>query len=105
MRLPPLSKGSKGGRATAGLGHSSRFSGIGAPACKPITSPGAPTRLDAIPECPPLPSCFKNDLVFYRPVPDDIEVARVLHGARDIPSILSAEFRPDDDDAAEGETE
>src|SRR4051794_27841206 len=51
----------------------------------------------------PLASHFKSYLVFYRPMPDGIEVARVLHGARDIPSILAEEFEPgDDDDAAAG---
>jgi toxin ParE1/3/4 len=30
----------------------------------------------------PLASRFESDLVFYRPMPDGIEVARVLHGAR-----------------------
>jgi toxin ParE1/3/4 len=54
----------------------------------------------------PLASRFKSDLVFYRPMPDGIEVARVLHGARDISSILAEEFGlGDDDDAADGETE
>jgi toxin ParE1/3/4 len=54
----------------------------------------------------PLASRFKSYLVFYRPMPDGIEVARVLHGARDIPSILTEEFGPgDDDDAADGEAE
>jgi len=37
-------------------------------------------------------------LVFYRPVPGGIEVLRVLHGARDIHSILLEEFRGDADD-------
>lgn len=31
---------------------------------------------------------FPKYLVFYRPVPDGIEVVRVLHGARDIAFIL-----------------
>jgi toxin ParE1/3/4 len=39
----------------------------------------------------PLPR-FKKYLVFYRPLADGIEVFRVLHGARDIDSILSEEF-------------
>jgi toxin ParE1/3/4 len=46
----------------------------------------------------PLASRFKSYLVFYRPIPDGIEVARVLHGARDIPSILVEEFGPAGDD-------
>lgn len=53
----------------------------------------------------PLPSRFKSYLVFYRPTPDGIEVARVLHGARDIPSILAEEFEPDDDDDDDQEEE
>jgi toxin ParE1/3/4 len=56
----------------------------------------------------PLASRFKSYLVFYRPTPDGIEVARVLHGARDIQSILADEFGPNDgvdDDTAEDETE
>ena len=31
---------------------------------------------------------FKNYLIFYRPVPEGIEVLRVLHGARDIDTLL-----------------
>jgi toxin ParE1/3/4 len=34
---------------------------------------------------------FRNYLVFYRRRDDEIEVLRVLHGARDLRSILSAE--------------
>lgn len=37
----------------------------------------------------PIPR-FKNYLIFYRPIPDGIEVVRVLHGAQDIESILGA---------------
>lgn len=29
-----------------------------------------------------------NYLIFYRPLPDGIEILRVLHGARDIAAIL-----------------
>jgi hypothetical protein len=36
--------------------------------------------------------------VFYRPVADGIEIVRVLHGARDIQSILTDEFAPDDNE-------
>jgi toxin ParE1/3/4 len=52
-------------------------------------------------------SGFAANLVFYRPIPDGIEVLRVLHGARDIPSILTDEFgvEENDDDTAEGEGE
>jgi len=32
-----------------------------------------------------------NYVVFYRPIQDSIEVARVLHGARDIDALLRAE--------------
>lgn len=31
-------------------------------------------------------------LVFYRPTIEGIEIVRVLHGARDIPSILAEDF-------------
>jgi toxin ParE1/3/4 len=37
-------------------------------------------------------SGFKNHLVFYRPIEDGIEIVRVLHGARDIRSILEREL-------------
>jgi toxin ParE1/3/4 len=35
---------------------------------------------------------FKKYLVFYRLGPDGIEILRVLHGARDVPSLLADEF-------------
>jgi len=34
---------------------------------------------------------FDNWLVFYRPIPDGIEVIRILHGARDLKVILMDE--------------
>lgn len=34
---------------------------------------------------------FENWLIFYRPVDGGIEVIRVLHGARDLDSVLEAE--------------
>jgi toxin ParE1/3/4 len=34
---------------------------------------------------------FRNHLVFYRPVEDGIEVLRVLHGARNIESLLTGD--------------
>ena len=34
---------------------------------------------------------FANHLIFYRPVEGGIEIVRVLHGARDIDSVLEAE--------------
>jgi toxin ParE1/3/4 len=40
---------------------------------------------------------FKNDLVFYRPLADGIEVLRVLHGAQDIHHILAEEFGIEED--------
>jgi toxin ParE1/3/4 len=40
----------------------------------------------------PVSSRFKKYLVFYRAVADGIEIARVLHGARDLPAILAEEF-------------
>jgi toxin ParE1/3/4 len=33
---------------------------------------------------------FRNYLIFYRRTNDEVEVLRVLHGARDIRSILRA---------------
>jgi toxin ParE1/3/4 len=51
-------------------------------------------------------SRFKKYLVFYLPMADGIAVLRVLHGARDVPSILATEFDIEenaDDDPAEGE--
>jgi len=45
----------------------------------------------------PLPSRFKKHIVFYRPVPGGIEVARVLHGSQDISAILSQGFEAEDD--------
>jgi toxin ParE1/3/4 len=40
-------------------------------------------------------SRFRKYLVFYFPLPDGIEVLRVLHGARDIAGILAEEFGAD----------
>ena len=34
---------------------------------------------------------FENYLVFYRPIPDGIEVFHVLHGARDLKRVLEEE--------------
>ena len=31
---------------------------------------------------------FENHLIFYRPVPDGIEVIRIIHGARDLDRIF-----------------
>jgi toxin ParE1/3/4 len=36
-------------------------------------------------------SKFRNHLVFYRPIEGGVEVLRVLHGARDLGSILDTE--------------
>ncbi|WP_337174982.1 type II toxin-antitoxin system RelE/ParE family toxin [Paludisphaera sp.] len=47
-------------------------------------------------------SKFRSWIVFYRPTPDGIEVVRVLHGARDVGSVLAEElglFGDDGDDA------
>jgi toxin ParE1/3/4 len=35
---------------------------------------------------------FRNFLIFYRIANDAVEIVRVLHGARDIPSILADEM-------------
>ncbi len=49
-------------------------------------------------------SRYRDYLVFYRPLPDGIEVYRVLHGARDLAGILAEDFDvaddEDEDDAA-----
>ena len=45
----------------------------------------------------PVSSHFKKYIVFYRSVPGGIEIARVLHGARDLSAILAEEFGIDDD--------
>ncbi len=37
-------------------------------------------------------SRFRNYIIFYKPIPDGIEVYRVLHGARDIDGLLANEF-------------
>jgi toxin ParE1/3/4 len=49
-------------------------------------------------------SRFKNYLVFYRPITNGIEVLRVLHGARDIHSILLEEFGIEED-ASDGQAD
>jgi toxin ParE1/3/4 len=36
-------------------------------------------------------SRFRNYLIFYRPAADGIEVLRVLHGSRDLGSLLAAD--------------
>ncbi len=36
----------------------------------------------------PMPSPFRNYLIFYRPTEDGIEVLTVLHGARDLQAVL-----------------
>lgn len=36
-------------------------------------------------------SGFENYLIFYRPLPEGIEVVRFVHGARDTPSLLDDE--------------
>jgi toxin ParE1/3/4 len=52
-------------------------------------------------------SRFRMYLVFYRPIPGGIEVLHVLHGARDIHSILTDEFGigENSDDTAERDDE
>jgi len=43
-------------------------------------------RPDLAPDLRSLP--VSNYVIFYRPVPDGIQVIRVLHGARDIPPLF-----------------
>jgi toxin ParE1/3/4 len=51
-------------------------------------------------------SRFRKYLIFYRPLPDGIEVLRILHGSRDIAAILAEGFAAkEDDDATETEAE
>jgi toxin ParE1/3/4 len=52
-------------------------------------------------------SRFRMYLVFYRPIPGGLEVLHVLHGARDIHSILTDEFGigENSDDTAERDDE
>ena len=44
---------------------------------------------------------FENHLIFYRPTDKGLEIVRVLHGARDIDSILANESADSDEDAGE----
>lgn len=48
-------------------------------------------------------SHFRKHFVFYRSVADGIEVIRVLHGARDIHSILAEEFGIEQDAGGDDE--
>jgi hypothetical protein len=51
-------------------------------------------------------SRYRDYLVFYRPIPEGIEVYRELHGARDTAGILTEEFGiSGDDDAGNQETD
>lgn len=43
-------------------------------------------RPDLAPDLRSLP--VGNQVIFYRPIPDGIQVIRVLHGARDIPAVF-----------------
>ena len=38
----------------------------------------------------PIPR-YPNYVIFYRPLPDGVEILRILHGARDLEAILQAE--------------
>ena len=51
-----------------------------------------------------LVSRFRMYVIFYRPIPDGIEVLRVLHGARDIAGILAVDFGIESD-AGDDDTE
>ena len=57
--------------------------------------PGEP-RFAGLRYCPV--SRFKNFIAFYRPLPDGIEVLRVLHGSRDLEGILTADLDVDTED-------
>ena len=51
----------------------------------------------------PLGSPFQVYLVFYRSVEGGVEIARILHGARDIPTVLAEEFDGEDDEENEAD--
>jgi toxin ParE1/3/4 len=38
-------------------------------------------------------SGFEKHLIFYRPQPDGVEILDVIHGARDIPALMSDSLR------------
>jgi toxin ParE1/3/4 len=38
----------------------------------------------------PIPR-YPNYVIFYRPLPDGIEILHILHGARDLENLLEAE--------------
>jgi plasmid stabilization system protein ParE len=65
------------------------------------------TRAEAASDCPSatLLSRFRKYLVFYRPITEGIEVTRVLHGARDIDSILGDDFAIAIEDDADSDDE
>jgi toxin ParE1/3/4 len=48
---------------------------------------------------------FKNDLVFYQPSANGIQVLRVLHGAQDIHRVLAEDYGIEDNGDAGIETE
>jgi toxin ParE1/3/4 len=48
---------------------------------------------------------FEKYLVFYRPTDDGIEVVRVLHGARDLKSILASDLSTPEDVPDESATD
>lgn len=96
----------------AGVGVADRFYAEAEAAFRRLASmPGMGTRFEATNPAfgelryLPLSSRFKKYLVFYRPVADGVEIARVLYGARDIHGILAEEFGieedADDDQAGE----
>jgi len=45
---------------------------------------------------------FRSYLIFYRPIPNGIEVFRVLHGARDLDGILAGELGIEADEELDG---
>jgi len=48
---------------------------------------------------------FKSYVIFYRPVPDGIEILRILHGSRDLEVLLTSvlDDETEDEDAPEAE--
>jgi toxin ParE1/3/4 len=41
----------------------------------------------------PMPSGFRNYLIFYRPIEDGIEVLAIMHGARNLGAALESRMR------------
>ena len=49
----------------------------------------------------PVSSKFRNYIIFYRSRADEVQIARILHGARDLSEVLSEDPDPADDEGDE----